>query len=572
MKALLLASVLLLAPTPAVADGLVDNLSGATIDKDGRVQRFRGIVVDTNGRVVRLISASEAAPRGTKKDPAPQYDWRADMKGRVVLPGFIDAHGHVMELGLAALTLDVSMAKSLDEALARIAAYAAANPERPWIIGRGWNQEAWGLGRFPTAADLDAVVGDRPVWLTRVDGHAGWANSAALAAAGVTASTASPAGGRIEKAGGKPAGVFVDAAQALVERVVPKPAAKDRNAAFLMAQQTLLSNGVTAVADMGTSGEDWMTYRRMGDIGALRVRIMAYGGGIETTVAIGGTGPTPWLYDDRLRLNGVKLYADGALGSRGAWLKAPYADAPGERGLGFLSDDQLQNLMSRAAMDNYQTAVHAIGDRANAQALDAIDEMAQTYKGDRRWRIEHAQIVDPADLKRFGLHGTVASMQPTHQTSDRTMAEARLGADRLAGAYAWRTMLANGVPLAFGSDFPVERPDPFAGWAAGFTRQDADGQPYGGWQPQEAVTREQAWWAFTGGAAYAGFAEKRFGSLEPGQRADFIVVDRDPVLASPTDLRATRVLETWVGGQKVFDAGDRRPPEGQPRETPGPSR
>ena len=185
--------------------------------------------------------------------------------------------------------------------------------------------------------------------------------------------------------------------------------------------------------------------------------------------------------------------------------------------------------------------------------LDAIDVLSETYKGDRRWRIEHAQIVDPADLPRFGEHGIVASMQPTHQTSDRGMVEARLvGTARLAGAYAWATMLRNGAPLAFGTDFPVERPDPFASWAAAFTRQDADGQPFGGWRPEERVTREQAWWALTGGGAYAGFAEKQFGTLEPGQRADFVIVDRDPLLASPTELRATKVEETWVGGVKEF--------------------
>ena len=236
--------------------------------------------------------------------------------------------------------------------------------------------------------------------------------------------------------------------------------------------------------------------------------------------------------------------------------KQPYADAPTQSGSGFMTEDQLQNRMSRAAMDGYQVAVHAIGDRANAQVLDAIEQMSATYKGDRRWRVEHAQIVDPADLPRFGQHGTIASMQPTHQTGDRTMAEARLGPARLAGAYAWNSMLKNGGKLAFGSDFPVERPDPWAGWAAAFTRQDAQGQPFGGWWPEERVTREQAWWGYTGGAAYAGFADNVFGRLAPGQRADFIIVDRDPLLASPTDLRATKVQETWVSGQKVWDARD----------------
>jgi predicted amidohydrolase YtcJ len=540
------ASILALAiATPASADALIDNVTGLTVDKDGRVIRFTGLLMTTSGVVTKLLSAKDKRPE--------KLDWRADMKGRVLLPGMIDAHGHVMELGFRALELDLSGTRSLAEAQAKIAAYAAANPERKWILGGGWNQETWGLGRYPTAAELDAAVGDRPVWLSRVDGHASWGNTAALKAAGVTAKSVAPAGGRIEKAGAQPSGVFVDAAQDLVGKFVPVPLGKDRGAAFLKAQSILLGYGVTAVADMGTSLDDWLTYRRIGDIKALRIRIMSYGAGVDTAVRIGGVGPTPWLYDDRLRMAGVKLYADGALGSRGAWLKAPYSDAPGQSGAGFMTEDVIRNLMSRAAMDGYQLAVHAIGDKANAQVLSAIDELSETYKGDRRWRIEHAQIVDPVDLPRFGKHGIIASMQPTHQTSDRTMAEARLGPQRLAGAYAWASMLKNGSKLAFGSDFPVEKSDPWAGWAAAFTRQDAAGQPFGGWQPQEAVTREQAWWAYTGGAAYAGFAEDKFGQLAPGQRADFIIVDRDPTLASPSDLRATKVEETWIGGQKVFE-------------------
>jgi predicted amidohydrolase YtcJ len=544
-RAMVVAAALLL-PAAAQADGIVDNVNGMTLDKDGKVVRFQALLVTPDGHVAKLLGAKDKRPD--------KLDWRVDFKGKTLLPGMIDAHGHVMELGFRALELDLSDTKSLAEAQAKIGEYARANPDKAWIIGGGWNQEAWGLGRFPTAAELDAAVGDRPVWLARADGHASWGNSAALKAAGVTAKSVSPAGGRIEKgAGGQPAGVFVDAAQGLVAKVVPQPLGKDRNAAFVKAQTILLSYGVTATADMGTSIEDWLTYRRIGDLGGLRVRIMSYGMGVDTTVQIGGTGPTPWLYNDKLKLVGVKLYADGALGSRGAWLKAPYADAPGQSGAGFMSDTVLRNLMSRAAMDGYQVAVHAIGDRANAEVLDAIDEMAQTYKGDRRWRVEHAQIVDPVDLPRFGKYGTIASMQPTHETGDRVMAEARLGPQRLTGAYAWASMLRNGSKLAFGSDFPVERPDPWAGWAASFTRQGADGQPFGGWRPEEAVTREQGWWGFTGGGAYAGFAEDRIGRLAPGMQADFIIVDRDPLLASPTDLRATKVQETWVGGYKVWE-------------------
>lgn len=539
------ALLLALLATPVFADGVVDNVNGITLDADGKVVRFTGLQIAPDGKVVRLLGPKDKRPS--------KLDWRVDEKGATLLPGFIDAHGHVLELGFRALQLDLSDTRTLDEAKARIAAYVAANPDRKWITGGGWNQEVWGLGRFPTTADLDAVVSDRPVWLSRADGHASWGNTAALKAAGIDAKSVAPAGGRIEKTGAQPSGVFVDAAQALVERVVPQPLPRERDTAFQKAQDILLGYGVTATSDMGSSMDDWLAYRRAGDANALRVRIMSYAMGVDTAVHIGGSGPTPWLYGDKLRMGGVKLYADGALGSRGAWLKEPYSDAPGQTGAGFMADAEIRNLMTRAAMDGYQVAVHAIGDKANAQVLGAIDDISDAFPGDRRWRIEHAQIVDAVDLPRFGKHGIIASMQPTHQTSDRTMAEARLGPDRLVGAYAWASMLRNGSRLAFGSDFPVERPDPWAGWAAAFTRTDADGQPFGGWRPEERVTREQAWWAFTGGAAYAGFAEKQFGELAPGQRADFILVDRDPLLASPTELRGTKVAQTWVGGYKVWE-------------------
>ena len=292
-----------------------------------------------------------------------------------MMPGLIDAHGHVMLLGFQAMLLDLSATRSLAEAQAAIAAYAAANPDLPWIMGSGWNQEAWGLGRFPTAADIDAVVADRPVWLDRVDGHAGWANSAAMRVAGVTAATRSPAGGRIEMAAGRPTGVFVDAAKALINAHRPQPLASDRDRALQLAQERLLSLGVTAVADMATSIENWQTYRRAGDAGTLNVRIISYANSIDNMALIAGSGPTPWLYDDRLRMVGVKLFLDGALGSRGAWLKAPYADAPGQLGLPLLTSSELRNRMVRATMDGFQVAVHAIGDAANAELLSAIDDV-----------------------------------------------------------------------------------------------------------------------------------------------------------------------------------------------------
>ncbi len=550
MRRLLLA-VLLASTSPAMADTLFDNVDGVTLDAKGGIEHFTGLLVGDDGRIEQVYH------RGDKR-PA-KVDYLVDGKNRVLMPGLVDSHVHLMGIGFAALTLDLSATKSLTEALARIAAYAAAHPDRPWIIGRGWNQELWGLGRFPTAAELDAVVSDRPVWLGRVDGHAGWANSRALALAGVTAMTIDPVGGRIErlaatsKTPGKPAGVLIDAATRLIDKAVPPPRPEDRDQALAKAQELLLARGVTAVADMVTGIEDWQAFRRAGDTGVLRVRIMSYAAGIEQMALIGGPGPTPWLYDDRLRLNGVKLFLDGALGSRGAALKAPYADNPKNRGLRQSTDVQLRNMMSRAALDHFQVAVHAIGDEANASVLDAIDELAVTYTGDRRWRIEHAQIVDPTDIPRFGKNGVIASMQPVHQTSDRTMTEARLGPNRLTGAYAWKSIMAAGGKLAFGSDAPTEQPDPFAGMAAATTRQGADGQPFGGWQPQEKITREAALAAYTVDAAYAGFAEGRFGRLTKGQRADFLLVDRDPLLASASELRATKVLQTWVGGRLVYD-------------------
>ena len=534
---------------PAQADQLVDNIEGVTIGRDGGIERFVAMWIDDDGRIRQTFERGEKLPS--------DVDYRTDGKGRTVIPGLIDSHVHVMAIGFSELTLDLSNTTSLDQALAAIRAFAAENPGRRWILGRGWNQEKWGLGRFPTAEELDRAVSDRPVWLERVDGHAGWGNTLALQAAGVTAATKDPAGGRIERLAGSraPAGVFVDAAAELVQQVVPAPTPRERDVALAEAQARLLSMGVTAVADMGTSIEDWQAFRRAGDVNRLKLRIMSYAAGTDAMTLIGGNAPTPWLYDDRLRLNGVKLYLDGALGSRGAWLKQPYADDPGNTGLPLLTDAQLRNLMSRAAMDNLQIAVHAIGDAANAEILAAIDELSASYTGDRRWRVEHAQIVDPADIALFARHGTIASMQPVHQTSDRLMAEARLGPDRLGGAYAWSSIHGTGAPLVFGSDAPVESPDLFAGWAVAFTRTDANGQPFGGWLPSERVSREIAFDAFTAAGAKAGMAEGRFGKLVRGERADFLILDRDPFLASPEELRATRVLETWIGGEQVYRRG-----------------
>jgi len=533
------------AEIPLAEQGLVDNVNGYTLDAKGALVRFSGLLIDRDGKVVRLLQTGDTRPQ--------RPDFKLDGKGRTLLPGLIDAHGHVQGLGEQALSLDLTGTKSLAQAQAKLAAYAPAHTGMAWIRGSGWNQEIWKLGRFPTAADLDQILRDRPVLLERVDGHAVWANSAAMAAAGITAKTRDPAGGRIERdAKGNPTGLFVDAARTLVESAAPARLPRERDQAFAAAQDILLADGVTATSDMGTTIEDWEAMRRAGDAGRLRLRVVSYAAGLEPLLAVAGTGPTPWLYGGRLRMVGVKFYADGALGSRGAALKQPYADAPGQKGTLFNDDAKLKNLMSRAAMDDFQTAVHAIGDAANAQVLDAINELAETYKGDRRWRIEHAQIVDVKDLPRFAQHGTIASMQPSHATSDHRMTAVRLGQDRLAGAYAWKTMLDQKVPLAFGSDYPVESPNPFPGIADAMTRQDAAGDPPGGWLPEQRLTLNQSLAAFTIGAAYAAKAEDRIGSLEPGHFADFILVDRDPFQITPEAIRETKVLETWVGGQRAW--------------------
>jgi len=547
-----LAALLLTASPAVLADTLVDNVVGRTISTNGQVEQFTGLLFDDAGTIKRLIRSGDKKPK-----PRKEYQYHIDGKGRVMLPGMIDAHAHVMDIGFAALSLDLSDTTSLADALNRIGKFAAEHPDRPWIFGRGWNQELWKLGRFPTAAELDAVTGGRPAWLGRVDGHAGWANTAALKAAGVSAATKDPAGGSIERgADGTPAGVLIDSAMELVNAKMPPPRAEDRDVAFATTQQILFKRGVTAVADMGTGIEDWQTYRRAGDANRLYVRVMAYAAGPGQMTLIGGPGPSPWLYQDRLRLNGVKLYIDGALGSRGAWLKTPYADAPGTRGLPQLNQTQLGNIMSRAAMDGFQVAVHAIGDEANATVIGAISDLSGTYKGDRRWRVEHAQIVDPKDFAKFASSGAIASMQPIHQTSDRLMAEARLGPDRLAGAYPWKSLKSAGVRLAFGSDAPVELADPWAGLAAAISRQGPDDQPAGGWQPQERLSAAEALAAYTAGAAYAGFAESKFGRLAPGLRADFVLVDIDPLAASAAQLRATKVSETWIGGGRVWSADE----------------
>jgi predicted amidohydrolase YtcJ len=542
MHKTVLALVALMLASPALADTLIHNANGMQVRADGKLQRFESLLIGDDGKVIRTFTAAQKPRAATV---------HIDAQGRTLLPGLIDAHGHVMALGLGAIQLDLTGTASLDELQERLKRYAADNAGGGWIIGRGWNQEMWPAKKMPTAAELDAVVADRPVWLARVDGHAAVGNSMALRQAGITGATPSPTGGEVEKdAAGRPTGLMIDAATVLVEKVIPATTPAQRAQALAKAQDVLLSFGLTAAADMGTSLDDWTAMRRFGQSGALKVRIMSYASGVEPLKTL--TRPSAWLYGDRLHMGGVKLYADGALGSRGAWLKRAYADKPDTRGLRFLTDAELRDQTAQAARAGYQLAIHAIGDAANSQVISAYEALNKSYPGDRRWRIEHAQILDPADIPRLARAGIIASMQPTHQTSDRTMAEARLDPPRLAGAYAWNTIQRSGARLAFGSDFPVESPNPFPGLSAAISRQDPNGVPPGGWRPEERVSFETALAGFTRDAAYAGFAEKRIGSLEPGKWADFILIDRDPSAVDPQSVATTQVSETWVAGKKVW--------------------
>jgi predicted amidohydrolase YtcJ len=540
----LLALVALLSTT-AYADTLVSNVNGIQVGADGQLQHFTGLLIADNGKVKTLR---------TGPPPPIAFTRTVDGGGRTMLPGLIDAHGHVMDLGFAALRIDVTGTHSIAELQQRLRDYAATHPNDPWIVGFGWNQEMWAEKRFPTSADLDTAVSDRPVVLERVDGHAVVANSAALKAAGITAATQAPPGGEIHE------GVFVDNARDLVDKAIPKPTRQQEDQALAKSQDILLGYGVTGAGAMSTTVADWNAFRRAGAAGRLNVRLMSYLLGTESIAAV--PKPTGWLYGDHLRAVGIKFLADGALGSRGAWLKQPYSDKPESRGLQFHSDAEMLRLADTAAAHGFQVATHAIGDAANAQVIGVYEQLAKKYPGDKRWRIEHFQIVDPADIPRLAPAGIIASMQPTHQTSDRLMAEERLGPNRLAGAYAWQSVLKSGARLAFGTDFPVENPNPFPGLAAGISRQDMSGQPPGGWIPSERLTFAEALYAYTRGSAYAGFSEDRIGALEPGKWADFILVDRDPTAVDAQALARTQVLETWVGGKKVWQ----RAPSASPTE------
>ncbi|MEO6800793.1 MAG: amidohydrolase [Rhodanobacter sp.] len=547
-RTLLFAVLLTIIPLGHAADLLVTHVNGYTLDRHGKLQQFQALLID-QGKVVATGSDAELAARANGAKVL-------DGHGRTLLPGLIDAHGHVLDLGYARNSVDLAGTRSLGEALAKVKAYAESHPDATWIRGGGWNQEIWKLGRFPTASELDAVIPDRPVWLSRIDGHAAWANSAAIKLAGVTKATRDPSGGRIERdADGNPAGVFVDGATDLVDARVPAPTAQERTAALDAALAEMARVGLTGVGDAGIDLENYQLYRQYADAHKLTARIYAM---IRDTGdafdVISKDGPLIGYGNDFLTVRTVKLFADGALGSRGAAMLAPYSDDPHNRGLLFMTPELMTAKIDKAFDKGYQVAIHAIGDRANREVLDSY---AAAYPAHPeaialRNRVEHAQIVSPKDIPRFESLHLIASMQPTHATSDMNMAEDRIGRQRIKGAYAWRSFLGQGTVIAAGSDFPVESPNPFYGLHSAVTRQDQHGQPPGGWYPAQAMTLAEAFRAFTLDAAFAEHAEKTLGTLEPGKWADFILVDHDIFKDAPSRLWGTRVLQTWVGGKQVY--------------------
>ena len=510
---------------------------------------------DEQGRILAVGDAKALERRYPKAR-------RIDLGDATVVPGLIDAHAHIVGLGLALTQADLVGTQSKQEILERLRAFERDLPADAWLLGGGWDQNDWPDKAFPTVADLDAAFPERPVWLRRVDGHAGWVNSAALRAiaarpeGAAALASGQPEGGLIVRdAAGKPTGVFVDDAERLVDAVVPAMDQDDRDQALERALQAAVRNGLTGVHDMGTSFADFEQLRRFADAGRLPLRISAYADGDAKAFA--------WLCEHgayrhdggRLQMRGMKLLIDGALGSRGAALIDDYSDDPGNRGLVLIEPARYEALVRRARECGLQVATHAIGDRGNQIVLDTYERvLGDAAKTDHRWRVEHAQVMAPGDIPRFAALRVVASMQPTHATSDMPWAQDRVGPERITRAYAWRSFADAGVRLALGSDFPVEPPDPRLGLYAAVTRQDADGHPPGGWFPGQRLSAREALQGFTADAAWADHDEAEVGRLAAGLHADFVVLAQDPLTVPAGELAGLSILSTWIDGRPVYEA------------------
>ncbi len=505
-----------------------------------------------DGRIVAIGSAAEVlASRGAQTRVV-------DLQGRTVLPGLIDAHGHMQNLGSFALgRLDLSTAKSYDEVIAMVRAKAEQTPPGQWILGGRWDHESWPDRALPTHPALSEATAQHPVWLRRVDGHAGLANAEALRRAGLTRDSRNPAGGELLRdSEGELTGVLVDNAMDLIQ---PEGGDAGTRELLLAAQKLCLAAGLTGVHDAGVSPADVQIYQELATGGELKLRVY---GMLSAPYAVQYFRENPPLIGERITVRSAKLYVDGAMGSRGAWLLEPYSDRATDDngrpyvGLAVMNPDFIRVIADDGLRRGYQVCTHAIGDRGNREVLDAYAAaLAGRPNADARFRVEHAQLLSAADIPRFAQLGVIASMQPTHCTSDMRWVEARVGAQRAAGAYAWASLLRSGATIAAGSDFPVESHNPFLGIYAAITRQDASGAPAGGWRPEQRLTREEAIRAFTIGAAQAAFEEHHKGTLKAGKLADFVVLDRDVMLCEPRELLETRVLRTVIGGETVFEAG-----------------
>lgn len=503
----------------------------------------------------RIVSTGSNAAVLATKTPETKV---VSLNGRTVLPGLIDSHGHMAGLGSFAFgRLDLSAARSFDDVIAIVAEAVKRTPKGQWILGGRWDHESWPDRQLPGHDALSAVSPENPVWLTRVDGHAGLANAEAMRRANVSRETPSPPGGEIHRdRAGDATGIFVDNAMSLVTRVLDAPSTSTTDL-LLKAQELCLAAGLTGVHDAGISPADADVYRTLADEGRLKLRVYAM---LSAPFAINYFESHELEFGERFTMRSVKLYADGAMGSRGAWLLEPYADRPIDEhgrpytGLAVAQMEFIRRVSEHGLIKGYQVCTHAIGDRANREVLDAYSlALSRRPRPDHRFRIEHAQLLSFEDIPRFEKLGVVPAMQPTHCTSDMRWVEARVGEERAKGAYAWASLLRSGARIAGGSDFPVESHNPFLGLYAAITRQDLEGRPDGGWRPEQRLTREEALRSFTLDAAYAAFEESQKGSLEVGKLADFIVIDRDVMTCAERDIPDTKVLRTVIGGETVYE-------------------
>ena len=480
-----------------------------------------------------------------------------DVRGAAIVPGLHDAHGHVVGLGQSLQDVDLRGTQSFEEVVGRVRRRLTTARPGEWVVGRGWDQNDWPEKDWPAHDLLSAASPDNPIYLTRVDGHAGLANRKAMELAGLAGSTPDPPGGRIIRAGtGQPTGVVIDGAQALVTSHIPPAGRQQLEDQIQLADLELRRVGITTVHDAGADANTVDAYKRLIEAGRIKTRLyVMLRGSLRELAPLLERGPVTDFANHRMAVRSVKIYADGALGSRGAALLEPYADEPATSGLLTTPPEDVYAQTLAAAKAGFQVAVHAIGDRANRQVLDMFERVQREVPGSRalRMRVEHAQILDAAEIPRFARLGVIASMQPTHATSDMPWAAVRLGDARIEeGAYVWRKLLDSGAVLASGSDFPVEDANPMLGFYAAITRQDSAGNPPGGWTPRQRMTREEALASFTRQAAFAAHAEALTGSIEPGKLADMLVLSHDIMRVPPREILTTAVRMTIVGGEVVY--------------------